>query len=67
MTETRQELPHNEEYISRDDLDLEVLLGPDNEVYVKFTGFDSDEEASEYADQLADILPLLLFESTEVH
>jgi hypothetical protein len=67
MTEKREELPPNEEYVSRDDLDLEVLLGPDNQVFVKFSGFEDEDEANEYADHLAELLPLLLFESTEIH
>jgi hypothetical protein len=33
-------------------------------VYVKFSGFDDDEDAAEYADFLANTLPLLLFETT---
>ena len=63
---TREELPSNETYISnRDDLDLTVMFA-DDKVYVEITGFDDDEEAEEYANQLAEILPLLLFESTQV-
>jgi hypothetical protein len=59
-----------EEYISRADLDIQVMTGDDEEkpcVYVKFSGFDDLEEADEYADQLLETLPLLLFESTQVH
>jgi hypothetical protein len=67
MTNPNEDLPENENYISRDDLDLEVLTGPDNTVFVKFSGFEDEDEANEYADSLAEILPLLLFESTQVH
>jgi hypothetical protein len=35
-------------------------------VYVKFTGFDSIEDAEEYAEFLAETLPLLLFETTKI-
>ena len=35
-------------------------------VYVKFTGFDDEEDAEEYANFLAETLPLLLFESTRL-
>jgi hypothetical protein len=62
---TEEELKDNEEFISRDDIDIEVVVTDDtNEVYVKFSGFDDDEDAAEYADFLANTLPLLLFETT---
>jgi len=54
-----------DEKLSRDDLDIEVLID-ENEpdaVFVKFTGFNDEEEAEEYAEFLADTLPLLLFQS----
>jgi len=60
-----EELKDNEEFISRDDIDIEVVVTEDtNEVYVKFSGFDDEEDAAEYADFLANTLPLLLFETT---
>lgn len=62
----RQELPSNEFYISRDDLNLEVLVGEKSDVYVKITGFEDNEEAGDYADYLAETLPLLLFETTTI-
>ena len=51
--------------LSRDDLGIEVLIDEDepDAVFVKFTGFDDEEEAEEYADFLANTLPLLLFQS----
>lgn len=58
-----------EEYISRDDLDIEVYdASMDDEpcVYVKITNFDDDEEARKYAEFLAETLPLLLFETKRV-
>ena len=62
---TEEELKDNEEFISRDDIDIEVVVTDDtNEVYVKFSGFDDEEDAAEYADFLANTLPLLLFETT---
>lgn len=62
-----QELADNEEYISRDDLDIEVVVGTDTpDVYVKFSGFDDEEDAEEYAEFLAETLPLLLFETTRL-
>jgi len=71
MTESRtgDELLENETYIStRDDIEIEVLTGlNDKSIYVKFSGFEDDEEIEEYAQQLADTLPLLLFETTEIH
>jgi hypothetical protein len=55
------------EPISRDDLDIEVATSMDeNVVYVKFSGFDDFEDAEEYAEFLAETLPLLLFETTRI-
>jgi hypothetical protein len=63
-----EELKDNEEFISRDDIDIEVVVANDtNDVYVKFSGFEDDEDAEEYAEFLASTLPLLLFESTRIH
>jgi hypothetical protein len=63
-----EELKDNEEFISRDDIDIEVVDTEDtNEVYVKFSGFDDEEDAAEYADFLANTLPLLLFETTRIN
>lgn len=67
--EEQPELADNEEFISRDDLDIEVMSTLDDEepsVYVKFTGFEDAEEAEEYAEFLAGNLPLLLFETTRL-
>jgi hypothetical protein len=64
-----EELKENEEFISRDDIDIEVMSTSDEEsptVYVKFTGFNDDEDAEDYAQFLAETLPLLLFESTRL-
>lgn len=64
----KKELDDNESYISKDDLDIEVMSTSDNEptVYVKFTGFNDAEDAEEYAEFLASTLPLLLFETTKL-
>ena len=60
-----EELAENEEFISRDDIDIEVVVAEEsNDVYVKFSGFNDDEDAEEYAQFLAETLPLLLFETT---
>ncbi len=49
-------------------LDLEVIVSEeDNSVYVKFIGFDTIEEADDYANYLTETLPLLLFESGTKH
>lgn len=62
-----QGLNDNEEFISRDDIDIEVVVGTDSpDVYVKFTGFEDEEAAEEYATFLAETLPLLLFETTRM-
>jgi hypothetical protein len=63
-----EELAYNEEHISRDDIDIEVVIGEDvPDVYVKFSGFEDSEDAEEYAQFLAETLPLLLFESTRLN
>jgi hypothetical protein len=63
-----EELKDNEEFISRDDIDIEVVIAEDEPaVYVKFSGFEDDEDAEDYAQFLAETLPLLLFESTRLH
>lgn len=60
-------LADNEEFISRDDIDIEVVIGNESpDVYVKFSGFEDEEDAEEYAQFLAETLPLLLFESTRL-
>ncbi len=64
---TDKELQENEEPISRDDIDIEVAVSNDEPVvYVKFSGFDDSEDAEEYAEFLAETLPLLLFETTRM-
>ncbi len=65
--EEEKELAENEEYISDEDLDIEVMVPDDNPtVYVKFSGFADQEDAEEYAEFLAETLPLLLFETTKL-
>ncbi len=64
-----EELADNEEFISRDDIDIEVMSANEDEgcaVYVKFTGFDDEEDAEDYAQFLIETLPLLLFETTRL-
>jgi hypothetical protein len=62
-----EEVTENEEPLSRDDLEIEVAVANDEPVvYVKFSGFDAAEDAEEYAEFLAETLPLLLFESTRL-
>jgi hypothetical protein len=67
--EITEELAENEEYLSRDDIDIEVMSTVDDEpvVYVKFSGFEDAEDAEEYAQFLAETLPLLLFETTRLN
>jgi len=49
-------------------LELEILVSEeDNSVYVKFTGFETIDDADEYAIMLQESLPLLLFESEVKH
>ncbi len=50
------------------ELDMQVIVSEsDNSVYVKLTGFDDVDDASDYADYLTKNLPLLLFESEVIH
>lgn len=60
---------NKQEVISSDDIDIEVMsTEEDNEhcVYVKFSNFADEESAEEYAEFLAETLPLLLFETTRM-
>jgi SepF-like predicted cell division protein (DUF552 family) len=69
MNEENKEQDNNNigEPISRDDLDIEVATSSEEAVvYVKFSGFDDLEDAEEYAEFLAETLPLLLFETTRI-
>lgn len=61
-------MKENENYISRDDIEIEVMSTTDDEpcVYVKFSNFADSEDAEEYAEFLAETLPLLLFETTKL-
>ena len=66
MTEENKQ---EHESISSDDIDIEVMsTEEDNEhcVYVKFSNFADEESAEEYAQFLAETLPLLLFETTRI-
>ena len=66
MTEENKQEP---ESISSDDIDIEVMsTEEDNEhcVYVKFSNFADEESAEDYAQFLAETLPLLLFETTRM-
>lgn len=50
------------------ELDMQVIVSEsDNTVYVKLTGFDDADDASDYADYLTKNLPLLLFETQVIH
>ena len=63
-----EELKDNEEHISRDDIDIEVVVAEDSsDVFVKLSGFEDAEDAEEYAQFLAETLPLLLFETTRLN
>lgn len=49
-------------------LEIEVrLVEEERAVYVQFSGFENVEDAEEYAEFLADNLPLLLFNSEVKH
>ena len=68
LVDEEVELAANEEHISRDDVEIEVVVADDSDdVYVKFSGFEDQEDAEEYAQFLAETLPLLLFETTRLN
>jgi len=49
-------------------LNMEIILSEtDKSVYVKLTGFDTIEDADDYASYLTDHLPLMLFHSEVLH
>lgn len=56
----------NEHDVSAD-IDLAVFVTDENEVLVRFAGFESAEDADAYAEFLSQYLSLLLFESTVMH
>ena len=65
--EVVEELKDNEEFISRDDIEIEVGVSDEEPVvFVAFSGFSDYEDADEYAQFLAETLPLLLFETTRL-
>ena len=69
MEDEEKKLADNEEFISKEDLDITVFSTEEDgesTVYVKFTNFESEEDAEEYAEFLAETLPLLLFETTRL-
>ena len=60
---------NKQELISSDDIDIEVMSTEEDDehcVYVKFSNFADEESADEYAQFLAETLPLLLFETTRM-
>ncbi len=66
MTEENNQEP---ESISSDDIDIEVMSTEEDSehcVYVKFSNFADEESAEEYAQFLAETLPMLLFETTRI-
>jgi hypothetical protein len=65
-----EELAENEEFISRDDIDI-ITTAVEEEtgeatVWVRFANFEDMEDAEEYAEFLQTTLPLLLFETTRL-
>ena len=68
-----EELAPNEEFISKENVDIMVTAIEEEEnnneptVWVRFANFEDMEEAEEYARVLEEVLPLLLFESTRLH
>jgi len=66
MTDERDDmsLPPGERWIvDEEDITIEVKY-TDESVLVQFKGFEDEEAAEEYANTLAEVLPLLLYGST---
>jgi hypothetical protein len=55
-----------DEFFCDENLDIEVATSDEAVVYVKFSGFIDQEDADEYAEFLAENLPLLLFETRKI-
>lgn len=54
--------------MSGNKLNIEVVVDPEKQsVYVKFDNFQDHEDMEDYADQLAETLPILLYESEVLH
>lgn len=49
------------------EVELEIFVTDENQIFVKFSGFESSEDASSYAEYLNENLGLLLFESKVLH
>ena len=69
--EELEELAENEEFISRDNIDIITTAIEDDDtgeatVWVRFANFEDMEDAEEYAEFLQTTLPLLLFETTRM-
>jgi hypothetical protein len=69
--EDLEELAENEEFISRDNLEIITAAVEEEEtgeatVWVRFANFEDIEEAESYAEFLQTTLPLLLFETTRI-
>jgi len=61
-----QPIPQSD--LHRTELDMEVILSEDDRtIYVKLSGFDTNEDAEQYSLYLQENLPLLLFESEVKH
>jgi len=66
-----EELQENEQFISRDNIDLAITAIEEDEtgeptVWVRFSNFEDMEDAEEYAEFLEHTLALLLFETTRL-
>jgi hypothetical protein len=49
------------------DIDVDIFLGQDDAVYIKFSNFEDEVDAESYANYLAEILPLILYHSETKH
>lgn len=71
-SEVVEELAENEEFISKENVDIVITAVEEDEndneptVWVRFANFEDMEEAEEYAAMLQKVLPLLLFETTRL-
>jgi hypothetical protein len=66
MTDKKFGLPSNEEWIlPNEEIEIDVRYS-DDKVVVQFKGFENEADAEDYANTLAEVLPVLLYGSTRV-
>lgn len=65
-TETKPVIIINDNVVNSN-IDVDIFLGQDDAVYIKFSNFQDEVDAETYANYLAEILPLILYQSETKH